>query len=164
MATKPIPIAEILTVLERTPVAIAEATAGLSPAQLRIPPEPDAWSVNDTLAHLRACADQWGDSIAAILAEEHPTLRAINPRSWIKRTDYPNLPFDVSFRAFVAQRADLLTTLKRLTSDDWARTATVTGAGAPLQRSILGFGGRLARHERPHLQQIESLAAALRRS
>lgn len=161
MAANPIPIEDILTILDRTPRRIAELTSDLTPEQARTRPEPDAWSVNDVLAHLRACADQWGGSIGAILAAENPTLRAINPRSWIKRTGYPDLAFAPSLRAFAAQRDDLLTMLKRLSPADWSRSAT--GAGAPLQRSVLDYAERLARHERPHVGQIEAIVAALRR-
>ena len=31
----------------------------------------------------------WGGSISTMLGEEHPTIRAINPRTWIHETDYP---------------------------------------------------------------------------
>lgn len=48
---------EILALLEETPERITTATAGLTPAQLRTAPTTGAWSLNDILAHLRACAD-----------------------------------------------------------------------------------------------------------
>ena len=51
-------------------------------------PIPRGWSATEILAHLRSCADVWGDCIAAILAEDRPTLRAINPTTWIDRTNY----------------------------------------------------------------------------
>ena len=52
-----------------------------------------AWSVNDILAHLRSCADVWGGSIEAMLAQDKPTLPYRHPRQWIKKTNYPNLLF-----------------------------------------------------------------------
>lgn len=158
------PIDQMLAILAGTPCRIAGATTARSPEQVRARPAADGWSVNDVLAHLRACADQWGDSIVTMLDQDHPTLRAINPRNWIKQTSYPDLAFDASFHAYCAQRDALLALLNRLTPDDWARTATFTGAGAPLQRTVRGFGERLARHERPHVKQIEAIVAEIRRN
>ena len=75
---------QILTMLAETPPRIAALAAGLAPVQLRTKPNPDEWSANDVLAHLRACADMWGNCIVAILTQDMPTLRAVNPRTWIK--------------------------------------------------------------------------------
>jgi hypothetical protein len=58
------------------------------------------------LAHLRACADMWGNCIVEIIAHDHPTLWAINPRTWINTTDYREQLFQHSLDAFMAQRAE----------------------------------------------------------
>jgi hypothetical protein len=44
--------------LAATSPRLVALTANLTPAQLRTPPQPDEWSANDVLAHLRACAEQ----------------------------------------------------------------------------------------------------------
>jgi hypothetical protein len=151
---------QVLAVLTGAPERISAVTAQLAPDQLRTAPR-EEWSATDLLAHLRACADMWGDSIATILAEDQPTILAINPRTWIEETDYRELDFEVSLRAYTAQRAHLLALLGTLSPDGWARSATITGAGAPLPRSVLNFGDRMARHERGHLKQFEQIARAL---
>ncbi len=114
MARRPLTTEEILTLLSAAPPRIATLTAGLRPRQLRVAPQPGEWSANDVLAHLRACADVWGDCIAAMLAQDRPTLRAVNPRTWIRGTDYPEQEFQRSLRAFMDQRADLLALLEPL--------------------------------------------------
>src|SRR5207247_10247074 len=101
-------IEQVLTVLAATPPRIAALTAGLLPAQLHTAPNRDEWSANDVLAHLRACADVWGNCIVAIIAEDTPTLRAVNPRTWIRKTDYLEQEFQPSLHAFATQRTDLL--------------------------------------------------------
>ncbi len=131
-------------------------------AQLQAAPKAGEWSVNEVLAHMRACADMWGSAIAAMLASQHPTIRAINPRAWIKRTDYPAQEFFSSLQAFTAQRADLLAVLEPLPAAEWQRGATVTGAGKPLKLTVHSYANRLALHERPHLKQIERIAQLLR--
>ncbi len=99
---------QVLTLLAETPPPIAALTAGLAPAQVHTTPNHDEWSANDVLAHLRACADVWGNCIVAMIAQDTPTLRAVNPTTWIKKTDYLELAFQPSLHAFATQRADLL--------------------------------------------------------
>lgn len=152
----------VLTILAATPLRIAALTADLSSAQLRTAPAPDAWSATAVLAHLRACADVWGDCIAAILAEDRPTLRAVNPTTWINRTDYREQEFQPALRAFTTQRAELLAVLEPLPPAEWSRAATVTGAGRVLERTVLSYARWLASHERPHLKQIERAVKAMR--
>jgi hypothetical protein len=103
----------------------------------------------------------WGGSIVTLTAEDEPTIRAINPRTWIKRTTYRELDFHTSLQAFVTQRADLLALLEALPPEGWSRAATVTGAGAPLRRTVMDYAHRLGIHERPHVKQIERIVTAL---
>jgi hypothetical protein len=126
---------QVLTLLAQTPARLAALTAGLPPAQLHTAPNPGEWSANQVLAHLRACADMWGKCMVAMIAEDRPTLRAVNPRSWIKKTNYLELEFRPSLRAFTTQRAELLAVLEPLPPAGWSRAATVTGAGAVLERT-----------------------------
>ena len=154
---------EILARLAEGPQLIATATAGLTPKQLRASPD-DGWSANEVLAHLRACGDVWGGHILATLAEDRPTRQGISPRTWMKRTDYPDLEFQPSFEAFSSQRAALLATLETLSPEGWKRTALIRSYGKMFnEHTALFFADGLARHERTHIKQIESIAAALRK-
>jgi hypothetical protein len=155
-------IEEVLTLLAKTPPRLAALTAGLAPDQLHATPNPGEWSANDVLAHLRSCADVWGDCIAAIISEDTPTLRAVDPRTWIKKTDYREQEFRPSLQAFATQRADLLAVLEPLAPEVWSRAATVTGAGKPLVRTVYTYAQWLANHERPHIKQIERIANTMR--
>jgi len=57
------------------------------------------WSASDVLAHLRSCADVWGGYMMRILAEDRPTVHAVNPTTWIRQTDYPDLDVHTSLRS-----------------------------------------------------------------
>ena len=70
--------------------------------------------------------------------------------------------FAPSLAAFTAQRADLLAVLEALPPAGWDRTATVTGAGAVLTRTVRFYAQWLAQHERAHVKEIARIAAALR--
>jgi len=149
--------------LAATPRRIAAITAGMAEDQLHTAPKVGEWSANEVLAHLRSCADVWGDCIAKILAHDNPTLRAVNPRTWIKKTDYREQEFQPSLQAYTAQRGELLAVLEALTPEDWSREAVVTGAGASLVRTVHKYAQWMAQHERPHTKQIECIAITLRR-
>jgi hypothetical protein len=155
-------IDEILMVLEESPRRIAAATAGVAETALCDLPILGEWSARDVLAHLRSCADARGDFIPKILAERRPTLRAIDPRTLIERTNYRELEFGPSFRAFRRQRARLLSLLRALPRDGWSRTAIVTGGGPARERTVLFYAQWLARHERTHVRHIERVAKATR--
>jgi hypothetical protein len=154
-------IKQALTLLAQTPPRLAALTAGLAPEALQTRPTPDEWSANEVLAHLRTCADVWGNCIVTMIVEDTPTLRAVNPRTWIKKTDYLELAFRPSLDAFATQRADLLAVLQPLPPAGWARAATVTGAGKVLERTVLFYAQWLARHERPHIKQVERIVNPL---
>ena len=162
MYDKLLTIEQILTMLAVAPSRLTDLTGGLPPAQLLAPPEPGEWSARDVLAHLRACADMWGKYIAVILSEDRPTFKAVNPTTWIKKTDYREQEFQPSLQAFTAQRAGLLAVLEPLAPEAWSRMATVTGAGKPRERTVYTYAQWLANHERSHVKQIERIVNTLR--
>ena len=150
---------QVLTQLTEQPKAIAALTAGLPRARLHRSPSRDEWSINGVLAHLRSCSDMWGQYMVTIIAEDHPTIRAMNPTTWIKRTNYPELDFASSLRAFRKQRAELLALLRPLPRAAWSRRATVTGAGRPRERTVMDYAQWLANHERSHVKHIARMVA-----
>ena len=146
---------EILSVLEGNARRIAAVSAGLDGAVLQAAPGMGEWSAAEVLAHLRACGDMWGGAIERIVAEDRPSFRAVNPGTWIAKTDYPALEFSALFSGYERQRRELLALLRSLPAEDWERSGTVSVAGKPLERSVRFYGDWLARHERPHVRQIE---------
>ena len=152
----------VVAMLGDGPRRIAAATGGLSPAALAWKPGPDSWSVNEILAHLRACADVWGASIDRILREENPRFDWVSPRSWIRKTGYDSLDFAVSFAAYRTQRGGLVSLLQSLSPADWKRAATVKASTAVRQETVLSYARRLAGHEAGHCGQIERVVDAHR--
>jgi hypothetical protein len=129
---------------------------------LHTAPGAGEWSAHEVLAHLRACNEVWGGYyIMTILTQDNPTIKAMNPRTWIKNTDYLEQEFKPALRAFTKQRRKLLAVLEPLSPRDWTRTNTLIGAGKSLQQTLLSHADGLARHERAHLKQIERILNAL---
>ena len=162
MPEKQLPAEEILRLLSEQPQQIGEHAKGAPIADLHAPPQPGEWSANEVLAHLRACADMWGKAIEQILSADQPTIRATNPRTWIHQTNYLELDFAKSFRAFIKQRKALVVLLEGLSPNEWSRSASITGAGKPLQRTVHFYAQWLATHERPHVKQIAKVIEAAR--
>ena len=158
MRNEPFPVEQILALLAEAPPRIAELTDGVPPARLHAAPAVDEWSVNEILAHLRACSDIWGGHILTILAQDRPKLRGIHPRAWMRKTDYPDQDFGPSFDTYTSQRTDLMAVLEALPPDGWARTATVKdNVRGTVERTVLFYADKLARHEQTHVIQIERI-------
>lgn len=163
MSENTLAIEQVLARMAEHPLRIAALTEGLTPAQLRQRPEPKEWSANEILAHLRACADVWGGYMRKILAEDRPTIRALSPRTYIHKTDYPELEYAPSFQAFTTQREELLALLKPLPPEAWSRAASVKMVGKVMDRTVLDYAERLILHEGGHLYQIEATANTVRK-
>ena len=144
----------MLALLSDTPKRMAQIAQGLSEHRLHRRPAVDAWSAQEIAAHLRACAEVWGRSIDRMLAEDHPTIRYVSPRGWIKKTDYLQQNFHETLRAFSEQRATLVTTLRTLSSNSWTRGATFTGTTPGRAGTVLSYATRIAEHEVRHLDQL----------
>jgi hypothetical protein len=152
---------QILAILRETPARLRDLTSDLTEAQVQASPGPGAWSVTEIAAHLRSCADVWGEAIETIIATDHPTIRAVSPTTWIQSTNYRELAFASSWRAFTTQRDQLLALLGRLPDQGWSRSATVLGGGRPFEITALSYADRLARHERTHWRQVAKTVKAV---
>jgi DinB family protein len=162
VARQELTVEEIMAILPETPRRMTALSNGLTSEELHRAPEPGSWSVNDVLAHLRACHDVFGSYILRIIAKDTPTWKGMNPRAWIKRTDYPDWEFRPALEAFAKQRADLLTVLEPLPPAAWARTAIVVGMlGETYERTVRYYGDWMAGHERAHLKSLPRIIAAV---
>jgi hypothetical protein len=155
MGADQVEIESILEILSQTPGRIASVSMGHDNTRLTHRIDAESWSANEILAHLRACADVWGKSIGAMIKQDHPTLRYVSPRTYIRKTKYPALEFHLSLEGFTGQRFELLQILKALAVEDWSRGATITGTTNGRERSILQYAQRMARHEVEHCEQLE---------
>jgi uncharacterized damage-inducible protein DinB len=154
MAGKQLTTEQVMSMLAGAPGRIAEMAHRIDADVLQAAPQAGEWSANEVLAHIRACADVWGGSIERILAEDHPTLKAMDPRTWMRSTDYPQQAFHASLDAYTRQRDGLIEVLSALKEQEWRRSAKVVGAGKPLERTVFFYAQWMAIHERPHLKQI----------
>jgi hypothetical protein len=157
MDSTPSEIETVLKLLAATPRRLTAMSRDRAASSLQGKPSDEAWSPNEILGHLRVCADVWGKSMLAMIAQDHPTLRYVSPRSRLKKTNYLELDFDQSLQAYAQQRLELLKTLKALARQDWSRGATFTATTRGREQTVLSYAWRLADHELVHLEQIEAV-------
>lgn len=157
MPVAPAETEKVLELLAETPHRIAAVSRELENDRLHFKADEKAWSANDILAHLRACADVWGKSIMTMLIEDQPTFRYVSPRTWIRKTNYPDLEFQASFQAFTQQRDELLKVLKSLALEDWSRAALIDGR----EQTVFSYAQRMTQHEHEHCEQIEALLKSI---
>jgi len=158
-----IPPDNIVLLLAEAPNKIEAATSAHPDDWLAQRSTQADWSPNEILAHLRACQDMWGDiRVIRMLQEDQPTMRAVNPNTWLNETDYYEISFTASLTAFTHQRARFVQRLREISTEAWNRAATFTGGGKPRVYTVHTEADALARHERSHIKQIEKLCGRQR--
>jgi hypothetical protein len=140
-----------LTILEKTPELFLEQTRGLPEKKLRVTHK-DAWSLLQLLAHLRACAEVWGDSVLMMLALDQPVLPEIHPNDWWRVGSYEAMTFAASLRLFSLNRKAFLLVLRSLPQEAWQRSALIKGR----EHTVYSQVRRTALHEEHHWPQIEA--------
>ena len=161
MPSRPLTVEEIMAILSDTPGRLAAIVGEVEESLLHVPPTDGEWSANDVLAHLRACSDVLGGNMLRIVAEDQPSWRAMNPRTWQGKSGYHDWQFAPALAAFVAQRRELLEVLRSLPSEAWERTATVAvPPNRTFEYSVRYYGDWLAGHERAHLKKLPGIISA----
>ena len=155
-------VVNVLDLLAATPRHLDSLSHIYDIAEFHFKPDEEIWSANEILAHLRACADVWGKSILAMISQDHPTLRYISPRTWMKKTNYTTQNFHDSLKAFSWQRHELLTALGGLKPADWSRGATFTATTRGREQNILSYAQRIANHESDHSNEMDVRLSSLR--
>ena len=130
VAERDLTIEQVLTMLAGAPPRLAEVTAGLTPAELTIRPAPDAWSVNDVLAHTPLLRRHVGRQHLDDARRGAPDDPRHQPPDVDPRDGLPDRAFRPSLRAYTRQREELLGILERLPPEGWSRDATFAGAGS----------------------------------
>jgi hypothetical protein len=154
-------ITEIVAILAETPGCFAAVAGQLGDNRLHSRPGKKTWSLNDNLAHIRACADVWGETIEQMLVQDEPDLPHVHPRQYMRQQEYHRLEYGPSFSAFRDQRLILLTRLRALASEDWDRGAMIKTKVRNRRHTVFSQARRMALHEQGHCRQIQALVGAL---
>ncbi|RZU41062.1 DinB family protein [Edaphobacter modestus] len=125
----------------------------LSPAQADRNPEPDKWSIRESIAHLADCEMVFAFRLRQTLAEGHHIIQPFDQSIWAKR--YASYDLKSAFDLFAAARNWNLKFLTTVTEDDRHHPTTHPERGTMILWTIVET---IAGHDLHHLQQIEHLA------
>lgn len=147
-----------LSVFAETPDALRVASGGLSETFLSTPEGPAKWSVLQVVQHMGHTEVALGFRYRKVLAEDGPTLPAIDQDRWVSHL-YPELAsLDEALEDFAALRAINLRLLHRVTEGEWIRHGIHSQRG----KESLGQMVRLyAAHDCYHLHQIQRIRLAI---
>ena len=147
---------QLMKELASVPKQIAGLAAGCDETRLTFRADAKTWSASDVLAHLRSCAEVRGKWFAAILDRDHPTVRAVSPRSAFRK--YVDRDFAVSLKEFTDERVALVKRLRGLDDAGWQRGLTFTGASPrSTEMNLAQCATSMVLHERVHIEQIREL-------
>jgi hypothetical protein len=130
-----------------------ERISKLDSLRLDLSPDKQTWSPAKILAHVRSCADVWGETVKAMLQFDTPELADIHPHTRQKSTGYAEMTFQESFEAFRVQRKELLKIVKVIPVEGWERSAIIGNR----RHTVFTQVRRMALHESEHCSQIESI-------
>lgn len=105
-------------------------------------------SKHRTLAHLRACQEQWLFVVEEFLNRENPNVTVLHPWRKFAQSGYEGLPWGEHFKMYVADREKWTSLRERV---DWER-------GGKMNRKPETIGSltrRLAMHEAHHVDLFD---------
>jgi hypothetical protein len=150
-----------LTILRRTPKALARAIAGAPMRRVKARPAPRKWSAGEILAHLADLELLWGCRMRLILGQPGVAIVGMDQDVWAKSRAYPAIDPRLSLATFAAVRRANLDLLDRLSPAQRRRW----GAHSQFGRLTVGRLTRLlAGHDVNHLRQVEERLAPPRRA
>lgn len=146
------------TVLESTPAALRQATAGLSDAQLRRPEATGKWSIIDVAQHFADSELVGSFRFRMVLAQDKPLLPGYDQDAWMERLGYRNVKLADAIGDFATLRAANLRLFAACKPEDFERVMVHSERG----EEGLGDMRRIyAGHDLVHLRQIARIRRAI---
>jgi uncharacterized damage-inducible protein DinB len=142
-ARAPLAAADLVGALAAATGRLRAVAAGLDEGRRRHRPAPEAWCLNEVMAHL--------------LREDRPTFPAFSPEPWARERDHSLDLFDASLAGFERARAETLAFLRALPPEAGDRLG-VSAFFGPL--SLRQYATHVADHDIEHLAQMAACRAA----
>ena len=145
---------ELVAALERAPAIVIPLVRQAHPAILKRRPTPGEWSIHENACHLAEVHPLFWDRLDLMLAETNPVIRSYDPGRDDPEDALLKLDLDASLRRFQDDRTRLVARLRRLSAEDWMRTAQHDEYNS---YSIFTMFRHLALHDFHHAYRIEEL-------
>jgi uncharacterized damage-inducible protein DinB len=140
------------------PGALRAAVAGLTTDQLLKPVAPGRWSILGVVCHLADAEILYADRIKRVLAEDRPTMFALDPDQFMARLQESQRDLEEELALVESVRKHIARILRSASAADFDRVGIHSADGPLTLRTLLE---RIAGHIPHHLEFILKKRAAL---
>jgi hypothetical protein len=144
----------VIEALERAPAVVIPLVREVPPVLLKRRPAPQKWSTHEHACHLAFVHALFFDRLEQILATPVPIITPYEPGQSDPDDLLLKMDLDDSLRKYVNDRRKLVERLRKLSEDEWARTAE---HGEYSHYSVFIMFRHLALHDFFHAYRIEEL-------
>ena len=113
----------VIEALERAPLIVLPLVREVPPQILRRRPAPRRWSAHEHACHLTVVHQLFFDRLEQILREPHPVITPYLPDQADPDDLLLKMDLNQSLEQYVSDRARLVARIRRLTPEEWNRTA-----------------------------------------
>jgi DinB superfamily len=153
-----LPPVDLVAALAAAAGRLRAVAAGLDEGRRRFRPAPEAWCLNEVMAHLlHVETELFLPRLGRIVDEDRPTFPAFSPEPWARERDHSLDAFDASLAGFERARAETLAFLRALPPEAGDRLG-VSGFFGPL--SLRQYATHVADHDIEHLAQMAACRAS----
>jgi hypothetical protein len=151
----------LLDFLYATPTKLAELTAGLSAAELRLKGSDGEFSALESICHLQDLELQgYRSRIKRILDETDPPLADFDGARVAAESNYHIQQVEAALQSFASTRRENVETLRSLTEEQLRREGTLTGVGRITLKQLAEM---MREHDEGHLEDLRVLRQRLER-
>ena len=147
-------ISDLLERFRRGPEVLAMVLTGVYGEEEDFVPAPGKWSIRQLIAHLADSEMVYGCRIRAVIAEDNPTLTAVDQNLWAYKLDYAQRKPKQALESFRRQRAENYDLLKNVPESAYSRTGNHSERG-PM--TLLDLVEYCAGHVESHARQMQSV-------
>ena len=147
-------VSAVIDSLERAPQVVIPLVREVPASVLKRRPAPAKWSAHEHACHLSRVDRLYLDRLDHILAHPSPVITPYDPGRSDPEDALLAADLDESLERFAADRSRLVDRIRKLSDDDWARTAE---HGEYSHYSVFIMFRHLALHDFFHAYRIEEL-------
>jgi hypothetical protein len=151
-------LASLIEYYSAGPALVRQAVAGMTRQQALARPIAGKWSSLEVVCHLADFEVVYVDRLAAVIAEDGPTLPGRDEQKFAARLAYHERDLEEQLRVIEGLRGHMTRVLRTLKDADLARVGNHTEAGPLSLEQLLG---RATGHVQHHVKFIHEKRAAM---
>jgi hypothetical protein len=144
----------LITALEAAPGVIIPLIREVPPQILKRRPSPAKWSAYEHACHLSQSDSLFRERLDLILSTPAPYIKSVEPTPEEEEGSMLEIDLDAQLDRYVRERASLVERLKKLSPDEWQKTAEHEAFD---HYSVWIMFRHVLNHEMLHAYRIEEL-------